>query len=328
MTHQIRFQTPGGPEVMAWTEVQLPDPGPGEARIRHTAIGVNFIDVYQRSGVYPVPLPAGLGFEAAGVVEALGPGVEGIAVGQRVAYVDGPAGAYAEARNHPASRLVPLPDSISDEVAAALIFKGLTAHMLVKRFWRSEPGAWALVHAAAGGVGLLLTRWLAKLGARVIGVVSTEEKARLVEAEGAAAVLVIARGASYDQLAVQVKQLTDGKGVQVAYDGVGKDTFEASLASLAPFGVLASFGRASGSPPPVDLAELGRRGSLGVHRPSIFHHIAARADLLAAAREVFEAQAQGILRVHIHDRIPLWEAARAHRLLESRSTLGSLLLVP
>jgi NADPH2:quinone reductase len=275
-----------------------------------------------------VPLPAGLGFEAAGVVEALGPGVEGLAVGQRVACVDGPAGAYAEARNHPASRLIPLPDSVSDEVAAALIFKGLTAHMLVKRFWRAEPGHWALVHAAAGGVGLLLTRWLAGMGAHVIGVVSSEEKARLVEAEGAAAVLVIPRGTSYDQLATQVKQLTEGKGVPVAYDGVGMDTFEASLGALAPFGVLASFGRASGSPPPVDLAELGRRGSLGVHRPSIFHHIAARADLLAAAREVFEAQAQGILRVHIHERIPLCEAARAHRLLEARSTLGSLLLIP
>jgi NADPH2:quinone reductase len=275
-----------------------------------------------------VPLPAGLGFEAAGVVEALGPGVEGLSVGQRVAYVDGPAGAYAEARNHPAARLVPLPDSISDEVAAALIFKGLTAHMLVQRFWRSEPGAWALVHAAAGGVGLLLTRWLAALGARVIGVVSSQEKAALVEAEGAAAVIVVPRGESYDQVAAQVRSLSGGKGVRVAYDGVGKDTFTASLESLAPFGVLASFGRASGSPPLVDLAELGRRGSLGVHRPSIFHHIAERADLLTAAREVFDAQAKGILKAHIHARFPLREAAEAHRLLESRSTFGSLLLLP
>jgi len=328
MTHRIQFQTPGGPEVLGWAEVHLADPGPGEARLRQTAIGVNYIDVYQRSGAYPVPLPAGLGFEAAGVVEALGPGVEGLAVGQRVAYVDGPAGAYADARNHPASRLIPLPDSISDEVAAALIFKGLTAHMLVQRFWRGAPGAWALVHAAAGGVGLLLTRWLAAEGARVLGVVSTGEKALLVEAEGAAAVLVIARGESYGQLAAQVKQLTNGKGVRVAYDGVGKDTFEASLESLAPFGVLASFGRASGSPPLVDLAELGRRGSLGVHRPSIFHHIAAAEVLQAAAKEVFEAHAQGILKAHIHARFPLKDAAQAHRLLESRSTQGSLLLIP
>lgn len=328
MNHRLLFRTPGEPEVLEWTETPLAEPAPGEVRIRHTAIGVNYIDVYQRMGAYPVPLPAGLGFEAVGVVEALGSGVEGLAVGQRVAYVDGPAGAYAEARNHPANRLVPLPDSISDEVAAALIFKGLTAHMLVKRFWRSAPGGWALVQAAAGGVGLLLTRWLAAEGARVIGVVSSEEKASHVKAEGAAAVIAIPRGESYDRLAAQVKELTGGKGVRVAYDGVGKDTFTASLESLAPFGVLASYGRASGSPPPVDLAELGRRGSLGVHRPSIFHHIAARADLLAAAREVFEAQAQGILRAHIHARLPLREAAQAHRMLESRSTLGSLLLIP
>jgi NADPH2:quinone reductase len=328
MNHRLLFRAPGEPEVMEWVEALLTDPGPGEARIRHAAIGVNYIDVYQRSGAYPVPLPAGLGFEAAGVVEALGPGVEGIAVGQRVAYVDGSAGAYAEARNHPASRLVPLPDSVSDEVAAALIFKGLTAHMLVKRFWRPEPGAWALVHAAAGGVGLLLTRWLAAEGAQVIGVVSSEEKASLVKAEGAAAVLVIPRGESYDHLAAQVKKLTEGKGVRVAYDGVGRDTFEASMESLAPFGVLASFGRASGALPLVDPAELGRRGSLGLHRPSIFNHIADREDLLAAAKEVFEAYAHGILKAHIHARFPLREAAQAHRLLEARSTKGSLLLIP
>ena len=328
MNHRILFHAPGGPEVLAWVAAPLADPGPGEVRIRHTAIGVNYIDVYQRSGAYPVPLPAGLGFEAAGVVEALGPGVVGVVVGQRVAYVDGPAGAYAEARNHPASRLVPLPETVSDEVAAALIFKGLTAHMLVKRFWRPEPGAWALVHAAAGGVGLLLTRWLAGEGAHVIGVVSTEAKARSVEAEGAEAVLVIPRGESYDHLASQARSLSGGKGVQVVYDGVGQDTFTASLESLAPFGVLASFGRASGALPLVDPAELGRRGSLGLHRPSIFQHIADPMALQAAAREVFDAQAQGILKAHIHDRIPLREAAEAHRLLESRSTQGALLLIP
>ena len=328
MNHSLLFRSPGGPEVLEWVAADLPDPGPGEVRIRQTAVGVNYIDVYQRSGGYPVPLPAGLGFEAAGVVEALGPGVTELAVGQRVVYVDGPAGAYAEARNHPAGRLVPLPDSISDEVAAALIFKGLTAHMLVKRFWRIEPGGWALVHAAAGGVGLLLTRWLAAEGARVIGVVSSEEKAALVKAEGAAAVLVIPRGESYDQVAAQVRSHSGGQGVRVAYDGVGRDTFEASLASLAPFGLLASFGRASGSLPLVDPAELGRRGSLGLQRPSIFNHIADRADLLTASKEVFNAYAKGILKAHIHARFPLQEAAQAHRLLEARSTLGSLLLMP
>lgn len=328
MNHRLLFRSLGGPEVLEWVAAELPDPGPGEARIRHAAIGVNYIDVYQRSGAYPVPMPAGLGFEAAGVVEALGPGVKGLTVGQRVAYVDGPAGAYAEARNQPANRLVPLPDSISDEVAAALIFKGLTAHMLVKRFWRPELNPWALVHAAAGGVGLLLTRWLAAEGAQVIGVVSSEAKARTVETEGAAAVIVIPRGESYDPLAAQAKSLSGGKGVRVAYDGVGRDTFESSLASLAPFGVLASFGRASGALPLVDPAELGRRGSLGLQRPSIFHHIADPTDLQAAAKEVFDAHSQGILRAHIHARIPLQEAARAHQLLESRSTQGALLLIP
>jgi NADPH2:quinone reductase len=328
MTHRITFQTPGEPEVLEWVEAPLPDPGPGEARIRHTAIGVNYIDVYQRSGAYPVPLPAALGFEAAGVVEALGPGTEGLNLGQRVAYVDGPTGAYSEARNHPANRLVPLPESVSDEVAAALIFKGLTAHMMVRRVWRPEPGAWVLVHAAAGGVGLILTRWLAAEGARVIGVVSNQEKADSVTGEGAHAVVIIPRDGSYENLASRVRSITGGKGVRVAYDSVGRDSLEASLDSLAPFGLLASFGRSSGALPVVDPAELGRRGSLALQRPSIFHHIADPLDLQAAAKDVFQAQAQGILKAHIHARIPLKEAARAHRLLESRSTQGALLLIP
>jgi len=328
MNHRIRFQAPGGPEVLEWVEAPLPEPGPGEVRIRHTAIGVNYIDVYHRSGAYPVPLPAGLGFEAAGVVEALGPGVAGLAVGQRVAYVDGPTGAYSEARNHPAERLVPIPDAVSDETAAALIFKGLTAHMLVRRVWRPEQGAWVLVHAAAGGVGLLLTRWLAAEGARVIGVVSSDAKAQWVEAEGAEAVLVVPRDGSHADLASRVRNTTGGKGVRVAYDSVGKDTFEASLDSLAPFGLLASFGRASGAIPRVEPADLGRRGSLALQRPSIFHHIADPADLRTAAAEVFQAQAQGQLQARIHDRVPLREAARAHALLESRGTQGALLLIP
>jgi NADPH2:quinone reductase len=328
MNHRISFDAPGGPEVLRWVEAALPEPGAGEARIRHTGIGVNYIDVYHRSGAYPVPLPAGLGFEAAGVVEALGPGVAAVAVGQRVAYVDGPRGAYAEARNLPADRLVPIPDTVSDQDAAAVIFKGLTAHMLVTRVWRPEPGAPVLVHAAAGGVGLMLVRWLAAQGARVIGVVSTPEKALAVEAEGAETVLVVPRGGTYDDLPAQVKALTSGRGVRVAYDSVGKDTFEASLASLAPFGLLASFGRASGALPMVDPAGLGSRGSLALQRPSIFHHIADPADLRQAAGDVFEALAQGRIKAHIHARFPLKEAAEAHRLLESRATQGALLLIP
>jgi NADPH2:quinone reductase len=328
MNHQVQIQATGGPEVLAWVEAPLPDPGPGEARIRHRAIGVNYIDVYHRSGAYPVPLPAVPGFEAAGVVEALGPGATGLRVGQRVGYVDGPTGAYAEARNHPADRLVPLPDSLSDEDAAALLFKGLTAHMLVRRIWRADRGPWVLVHAAAGGVGLILTRWLAREGAKVIGVVSTPEKARTVEAEGALATVVVPRGSTYAGLATEVRRLTDGAGVGTVFDSVGQDSFTASLDSLAPFGLLASYGRSSGPVPPVDAAELGRRGSLAFQRPSIFQHIAASGDLRSAAAELFQAHAEGKARPHIHGRLPLRDAARAHALLESRETRGALILVP
>lgn len=328
MTHRIQFAQTGGPDVLQWVAADLPAPGPGEARVRHTAVGVNYIDVYQRCGAYPVPLPAGLGFEAAGVVEVLGPGVEGLAVGQRVACVDGPTGAYAEARNHPAARLVPLPDGVSDADAAALMFKGLTAHMLVQRIWRARPGDWVLVHAAAGGVGSVLVPWLAHAGARVIGVVSTPEKARTVEALGAAACRVVPHGGSYAGLAAEVKELTGGRGVSVSFDSVGRDSLEASLDSLAPFGLLASFGRSSGAPAPIDLADLGRRGSLAVQRPSFFHHVADPSDLRAAAADLFGLVAQGVLQARIHDRLPLKDAARAHALLESRATQGSLILVP
>jgi NADPH2:quinone reductase len=328
VNHRISFRVTGGPDVLEWVDAPLPDPGSGEARIRHAAIGVNYIDVYHRKGVYPMPLPGALGLEAAGVIEALGADVTGLEVGQRVAYVDGPVGAYAEARNHPAGRLVPLPESVSDEEAAALIFKGLTTHMLVRRVWRPVQGAWVLVHAAAGGVGSILTRWLAAEGVRVIGVVSTGEKAETVKAEGAQAVVIVPRGSSYDALAPQVRQITGGKGVQVAYDSIGRDTLEASLDSLAPFGLLVSFGQPSGPPPAVEIATLGRKGSLALQRPSVLHHVADPIDLQAAAKEVFEAHAQGILKVHIHDRLPLREAARAHQLLEARSTQGSLLLMP
>ena len=328
MNHRIEFQTTGGPEVLALVEAPLSEPGPGEVRVRHTAIGVNYIDVYQRAGFYPVTLPAHLGFEAAGVVEALGSGVTDLALGQRVATMDGPTGAYAEARNHPAARLVPLPDSISDEEAAALIFKGLTTHMLVRRVWTPVPGAWVLVHAAAGGVGLILTRWLAAEGVNVIGVVSTPDKATTVKAEGAKAVLVVPRGGSYGELAAEVRRLTDGKGVRISYDSVGKDTFEASLDSLAPFGLLASYGRASGALPLVDVAELGRRGGLALQRPSVFPHVADPAELQTAARDLFAAHAAGKVRATIHARFPLGEAAKAHALLESRATQGALLLIP
>lgn len=328
MNHRIQYDATGGPEVLRWLEAPLPAPGPGEVRLRHTAIGVNYIDVYQRSGAYAQPLPAGLGFEAAGVVEALGEGVTRLALGQRVAYADGPAGAYAEARNLAADRLVALPDGVSDEAAAAILFKGLTTHMLLRRVWRPEPGAWALVHAAAGGVGLILTRWLAAEGVRVLAVVSSGSKAEAAKAEGAEAAIVVPRDASYAGLAAEVRALAGGKGVRVVYDSVGAATFEASRDSLAPFGLLASFGRSSGPVPPLDAADYGRRGSLVFQRPSIFHHIADPADLRAAAAEVFEAFQAGKVKAHIHGRLPLKEAARAHALLESRATTGALLLIP
>lgn len=328
MPHRVMFQSIGGPEVLQWVEMPLPEPGAGEARVRHTAIGVNFIDVYHRLGIYPLALPASPGLEAAGVVEAVGPGVTGLQVGQRVACVDGPVGAYCEARNHPAARLVPLPETITDDAAAALIFKGLTTHMLVRRVWRPEPEAWVLVHAAAGGVGLILTRWLAAEGVRVIGVVSTGGKAAAAEAEGARAVVVIPRGDAYQQLAPEVRRITGGVGVRVAFDSVGRDSLDASMACLAPFGLLASYGQSSGVPAAVEIAALGRAGSLALQRPSVLHHVAAAADLQSAAAEVFAAHARGVLKAHIHDRIPLREAGRAHQLLESRATQGALLLVP
>ncbi len=328
MNHRVICQAPGAPEVMGWVETPLSNPGPGEVQIRHTAIGVNYIDVYQRSGAYPVAFPAGLGFEAAGVVVALGSGVAGFTVGQRVACADGPTGAYSEARNHPADRLVALPDSISDEAAAALIFKGLTAHMLVRRIWRPVQDSWVLVHAAAGGVGLILTRWLVAEGVHVIGVVSTEEKAGAAKAEGAHTVITLPKGGSYKDLPSQVRRITGGKGVRVAYDSVGRDSFEASLDSLTPFGLLASYGRSSGAPPAVDIADLGRRGSLAVQRPSVLHHVADPLVLQSAAKEVFEAYDQGRIKAHVYARIPLRDAAHAHRLLESRSTQGALLLIP
>lgn len=328
MNHRIQYDTLGGPEVLRFVPAPLADPGPGEVRLRHTAVGVNYIDVYHRTGAYPLPLPSGLGYEAAGVVEALGPGVTGFQVGQRVAYVDGPVGSYADARIFPVDRLVPIPEGVADDAAAALIFKGLTAHMLVRRVWRPEPGAFALVHAAAGGVGLILTRWLAAEGARVIAVVSSDAKAEAVKAEGAEAAIVVPRGASYADLPAQVRALTGGKGVRVAYDSVGQDTFEASRDSLAPFGLLASFGRSSGPLPMIDPLDLGRRGSLVFQRPSIFHHIADPADLKSAAAEVFEAFRAGKLKAHVHGRLPLRDAAKAHALLESRATQGALLLIP
>ena len=317
----IRIRETGGPEVLRLEEITVPPPGPGEARVRHEAVGVNFVDTYHRTGLYPLPLPSGLGVEAAGVVEALGPGVEGLRAGDRVAYLAAP-GSYATARNVPADRLVALPAGVTAEVAAAALVKGLTAHMLVTRYRPARAGDAVVVTAAAGGVGQLLVQWLVSLGATVLAVVGSEEKAALVRGLGAQHALVTGR----DDVAARVKALTGG--VPLVYDSVGKATFEGSLDCLAPFGILVTYGNASGPVAPFDPALLGRKGSLAVARPSVFTHVARRTDLAEAAAALFERLADGRVKVAVGGRWPLAEAAAAHRALESRATTGSLLLQP
>lgn len=323
MVKAIRISEFGGPEVLEWRDVDLPPPGPGEVRLRHTAIGLNFIDTYHRSGLYPLELPSGLGSEAAGVVEALGEGVEGLKPGQHVVYTGRPPDAYSEARNVDASMLVPLPGGVSDEIAAASLLKGLTAWYLLKRSYAVRPGDTVLLHAAAGGVGLIATQWAKHLGARVIGTVSTAEKSALARAHGCDEIVMA--GAD---LAAAVRGLTDGAGVAAVYDSVGRDTFYASLDCLRPHGVMVSFGNASGPVEPFSPLELAKRGSLYVTRPVLFDFISTRESLLAAAAELFAVISTGIVKVEINQRYPLREAATAHRDLESRRTTGSTLLMP
>jgi NADPH:quinone reductase len=320
-THGIRVSQPGGPERLEWTALEVPAPGPGEVQLRQTAIGVNFIDVYHRTGLYPLPLPFTPGAEGAGVVTALGPGVGGFELGQRVAYVH--AGAYAEVRNVPADRLVPLPDGLSDAVAASVMLKGMTAEFLLRRCRPVGRGDTLLFHAAAGGVGQLALPWARHLGATVIGVVGRPEKVPQATAAGAHHVLL-----QSPRLVAEVKALTGGQGVQVVYDSVGKDTLDASLDCLAPRGMLVSFGQSSGKPPPFDLQRLGGPRSLYVSRPSLFAYIATRGELLASSAALFELLLQGVLKVAAPTTFPLKDAARAHQALESRATTGSLVLLP
>ncbi len=320
-TTAIRIHQTGGPEVLKLEALELPAPGPGEAQVVHQAIGVNYVDTYHRSGLYPLPLPSGLGVEAAGVVEAVGPGVTGVKKGDRVAYLGAP-GAYAQARNVAADRLVALPEGVSAELAAAAFMKGLTVHMLVTRYRPARAGDAVVVWAAAGGVGQLLVQWLKAIGAEVIAVVGSDEKAATVKALGAAHALVTPR----DDVAARVRALTGG--VPVVYDSVGKASFEVSLDCLAPFGLLVSYGNASGPVPPFDPALLGRKGAACVGRPSVFPHVARRADLDQAAAALFARLADGRVEVAVGGRWPLAEAAAAHRALESRATSGSLVLRP
>lgn len=321
-TRAIRIHEYGGPGVLRWEEVGLPGPGAGEARIRHTAIGLNMIDTYHRSGLYPLQLPSGIGSEGAGIVEAIGSGVSNVAVGDRVAYTGPPIGSYAEQRNYPADRLVPIPEGISDEAAASVMLKGLTAWYLLRRSYRVQAGDTILLYAAAGGVGSLASQWAKQLGARVIGVVSTEEKAKLARLQGCDHVVM-----ADDDIAARARELTDGKGVAAVYDSVGRDTFTASLDSLRPHGTLVSFGNASGPVEPFSLLELAHRGSLYVTRPVLFHFIPTRDALLDACGELFAALDAG-MRIRIGQTYPLENAEQAHLDIEARLTTGSTVLLP
>jgi len=324
MSFAIRIHKTGGPEVLHWEEVAVGDPAPGQARVRHAAVGLNFIDTYHRSGLYPLPLPSGLGLEGAGVVEAVGEGVTHVRVGDRVAYAGGPVGAYSQERCLPADRLLRLPDSIGFDTAAAMMLQGLTSAYLLRRTYRVQPGDAVLIHAAAGGVGLIACQWAAALGATVIGTVSNEEKAALAHAHGCAHVIRYDR----EDVASRVREITGGEGVAVVYDGVGRDTFMASLDSLRPLGMMVSFGNASGPVPPVDLLLLSQKGSLFLTRPTLAHYTARRADLEALGNELFDVVADGRVKIEVHQRYALADAACAHRDLEARRTTGSTILVP
>jgi len=324
MPHAIRIHAHGGPEVLQWEFIAASVPGRGEVLVRQTAIGLNFIDVYERTGLYPGALPMTLGREGAGVVEAVGPRVRGVAVGDRVAYVSAQPGAYAQERVLPADRLVKIPDGVSDRLAAAAMLKGLTAQFLLRRTHRVRKGDAVVIHAAAGGVGLIAAQWARDLGALVIGVVGSDAKAEIARGHGCHHALVLGR----DDLAARVRELTGGLGAHVVYDSVGKDTFVASLDSLRPLGMMVSYGNASGPVPPVAPLELARRGSLFLTRPTLFHYIARRADLDRAARELFEVIGRGAVRIEIGQTYPLQDVAQAHRDLEARRTVGSTVLLP
>lgn len=324
MPRAIRIHANGGPEVLRLETVEPAPLGPRQVRIRQTAIGVNYIDTYDRSGLYPVVLPSGIGREAAGVVIEAGKSVTALGAGDRVAYGGSQPGAYAEERVMDVARVVKVPDAISDREAAALMLKGLTAWFLLRRCHRVRRNELVLLHAAAGGVGLIALQWAAALGARVIAVVGSDEKAALVAAHGAAEVIVSAR----EDIAARVRAITRKRGVPVVYDGVGKDTFIDSLDSLAPRGLMVSYGNASGPVPPFSPLELSRRGSLYLTRPTLFHYVAKASELARGARELFDVVGGGKVKVRIGQSYPLAEAAQAHRDLEARRTTGSTLLLP
>ena len=324
MTHAIRIHQTGGPEVLSWEPVEVPSPAAGEIRIRHTAVGLNYIDVYFRTGLYAAPLPLIPGFEAAGVVEAVGEGVTRFKTGDRVAYSSGPVGAYAEVRNLAADRVVAIPDGVSDAEAAAMMLQGMTAEYLLRRTYKVKPGDTILIHAAAGGVGLIACQWAKHLGATVIGTVGSDEKAELARAHGCDYPIVYTR----EDFQARVLEITNGAKLPVVYDSVGKDTFAKSLDCLAPLGLMVLFGQASGPVPPFDLGQLAAKGSLFITRPTLFSYTAGRADLEASAGALFEVVKSGVVKIPVKQTYALREAAQAHRDLEARKTTGSTVLLP
>ena len=319
----IRFEKIGGPEVLQWQDVNLPPPSAGEVRIRHTVIGVNFIDTYHRSGLYPVPLPSGLGGEAAGVIEALGQGVKGFKLGDRVAYGTGGPGAYAEQRNFSTQHLVKLPKAISDETAAGMMLKGMTARYLLRATYKVKRGQTILLHAAAGGVGLILSQWAKALGVKVIGVVGSAEKMQTALDHGCAHVI----NSSSENVVARVRELTSGKNVPVVYDGVGQATLMTSLDCLAPRGMLVSFGNASGPVSALNLGLLAARGSLYVTRPTLGSYIATAAEFKETTQDLLEIVKSGKVKIQVNQRYTLKDAAQAHRDLEARKTTGVTVLV-
>ena len=321
MAYAIRVHRAGGPEVLQWEEVEIGEPSPGQVRLRQEAVGLNYIDVYHRTGLYPQPLPFTPGVEGAGVVESVGEGVKTVKPGDRVAYA-GPIGGYAEQRLIDAERVVKLPDSISSEAAAAMMLQGMTAHMLLRRVYEVKAGDTILVHAAAGGVGLILCQWAKALGATVIGTVSKDEKAELARAHGCDHPVIYTR----QDFVAEVERITGGAKLPVVYDSVGKDTFLRSLDCVRPRGLMVSYGNASGPPEPMAPGLLAQKGSLFLTRPTLFNYIAAREELEDAAAELFEVVSSGKVRIEIGQRYPLEDVAEAHRALEARRTSGSTVL--
>ena len=324
MVKAIRFHQTGGPEVLRYEDVSLGKPGRGEALVRHTAIGLNFIDIYFRTGLYPTPLPSGIGMEGAGVVEAVGPGVKDIKAGDRVAYAGRPLGSYSEARIMPAEGLVKLPKNVDDRQAAAMMLQGMTVEYLLRRTYKLKKDEICVLHAAAGGVGLIFCQWARAIGAKVIGVVSSEDKAKLAKAHGAKWTV----DTSKENFVERVKEITRGKGVPVVYDSIGKDTWSGSLDCLAPRGLMVSFGNASGPVGPVDLGILSAKGSLYVTRPTLMTYTATRPDLLGSARALFKMVGDGKVKIRVNQTYALKDAGQAQADMAARKTTGSTVLIP